>query len=169
MNKSISQLSAIMALALVLVFSVVGLSEARGYGMHHLGSGVNLSPENQVKYDAIVKEFYDRMTPIGEKMMAKRTELNALQGNTNADPKRITQLSEEIAALHTQMVKERNALDEKLSKDLGIEMPARGMGRGGNGGWGHGGRGNGPAGGCGSANVGNCGNQGGGNSPCPRN
>ena len=169
MKKTTTQAGMLAALALVLVFSTVTLSEARGYGkgngMHHFGPEVNLTPENQAKYDAIFKEFYDRMIPVGEKMMAKRLELNALQGNTNADPKQIGKLAEEIAALHTQMIKEREALDERFSKELGIEAPMRGMGRG----MGHGGgmgRGNGmgSGGGMGRGGMG----YGGGNDSCPR-
>lgn len=172
MKKTITQAGAFAALALVLVLSMATLSEARGYGkgngMHHFGPEVNLTPENQAKYDAIFKEFYDRMTPVGEKMMAKRLELNALQGNTNADPKQIGKLAEEIAALHTQMIKEREALDERFRKELGIDAPMRGMGRGG---MGHG-RGMGYGGGMGHGGGMGRGDgmgYGGGNGSCPRN
>ena len=82
----------------------------------------SLNPEMQTKYDAILQAFHEKMTPLTEKMMARRLELDALAGNANADPKRIATLAEEIAALKTQIRQERFNLDERLRKEVGIEM-----------------------------------------------
>ena len=103
-----------------------------------------LKPEMQNKYDAIMKGYHEKMSPLTEKMMARRLELDALTGNANADPKRITALAEEIAALRTQIRNERFKLGERLKSEVGIDMRMGYDGdRPGRGGPGHGGRGHG--------------------------
>lgn len=80
-----------------------------------------LAPEKQATYDAVMKEYHAKMAPLMEKMMAKRLELNALTGNSNADPKHISALASDIAALQTQIRQERMNLDDRLRTEVGIE------------------------------------------------
>ena len=79
-----------------------------------------LSPEQQAKYDAVLKAHREKMAPLTEKMMARRLELDALTGNANADPKRIATLAEEIASLRTQARQERRALNDQLKSEVGL-------------------------------------------------
>jgi zinc resistance-associated protein len=126
MRRMFIQVSFIVMVAALLSGITANSAEARGgYGY---GRALDLTPENQAKHDAIMKDFIDRITPIGEKLMAKRMEFEALKENTKAEPKQISKLSEEIASLYTQMTKERLALNERMKKELEIDLPPVRMG-----------------------------------------
>lgn len=127
-SKTFTRCAAALAIATMLAGAAVTAQANpmnhggyRGHGGGYASQVYNeLKPEQQIKYDAIFKAFQDSMSPLTEKMMAKRLELDTLSGNPNADPKRITALSEDIASLRTQMWAERVKLDEKLQKEVGI-------------------------------------------------
>lgn len=120
----------LVVLALV-AFCGAGLFAADAWAWHGGGYGrqqyAGLTPEMQAKYDAALKAYHNKVSPLMEKMMARRLELNALAGNANADPKRITALAEEIASLKTQLRQERGTLDEQLKNEVGIAERGAGM------------------------------------------
>lgn len=82
-----------------------------------------LSPEKQARYDSIMKSFTDRISPLREKIRAKRIELDALSRSPNVDTEAIRAASREIAALQAEMDKEYAALGEQISKEVGISVP----------------------------------------------
>ncbi len=79
----------------------------------------------------IVKDYEAKFYPLREKLEAKRLQYRALANNPNADQKAIAQLSEEIASLHTQMIKLR-------TDTFGYHHGGRGFGPGMGGRGGHG-------------------------------
>ena len=89
-----------------------------------------LDPQLQEKYDAIMRDFQERMMPVTEKLMAKQLELDALAGNAGADPKHISDLAGEIAALRTQIRQERMKLRDRLKEETGLAdgFPRKGPG-----------------------------------------
>lgn len=132
-----------------------------GHGMHnggymHNSSGYGmmdssaLSPEKQSAYEAMMKEHYNRVSPLRDKLNAKDIELDALSRNPNAKPEAISKLAGEVAELRAQLRNERIALGDRMEKELGVQP--RGMMRGGMGYHHGGGRGHGGHGG-----YGNCG------------
>ena len=128
MTKKLMQRGLIAATLAALIGGSLLTTDALAWrGWHGRQQYENLAPEKQATYDAVMKEYHAKMAPLMEKMMAKRLELNALTGNSSADPKHISALASEIAALQTQIRQERVNLDERLRTEVGIE--ARG-GRG---------------------------------------
>jgi len=110
-----------------------GGNTAHGYG--HKGNcvmdNVQLTEEQQKKFDAIMDEFSARTLPLHEDLRAKHMELNALAGNDNVKPEKITQLVNGIKELRSKLFAERDAFAEKVKKEIGIELPAHSGMRGG--------------------------------------
>ena len=79
-----------------------------------------LSPEKQSAYEAMMKEHFDRVAPIQDKLNAKSLELNALSRNVNARPETISRLAGEVADLQARLRAERRALGDRMEKELGI-------------------------------------------------
>lgn len=104
-----------------------------------------IPPEKMEAFKNIMKDFRDKTQPIREQLWTKRTELNALSRNPNTQPATITKLAEDMSGLRAQLYKERQALNDKLEKEVGINFRPYGADFGGRGwhdgrGW-HGGRG----------------------------
>ncbi len=97
-----------------------------GYGGYHGGDrGYDhpaIPPEKMAAFKNIMKDFRDKTQPIREQLWTKRTELKALSRNPNTQPSSITKLAEDMSALRTQLYKERQALDDKLEKEVGINI-----------------------------------------------
>jgi len=110
-----------------------GNGSCMGYGNYGRGMGYNagqinqLTPEKQEAYRKIMKSFQDKVEPLRESMWQKRLELKALSPNPNTQPADIKALVKEIGDLHTQMRNERQALNDRLEKEIGIKI-RRGMG-----------------------------------------
>ena len=130
-----------------------------GHGTMHNGSGYGmmdsstLSPEKQSAYEAMLKDHYNRVSPLQDKLDAKELELNALSRNSNAKPETISSLAKEVTDLRAQLRTERVALGDRMEKELGVQpdnMMRGGMGYHHGGGRGHGGHG-------GQGGYGNCG------------
>lgn len=88
-----------------------------------------LTPEKQAKLEAIVKEYDAKLIPLREKLWAKMTELDALSGNAQVQPKVISTLAAEAGELRTELRKVYEARAERLEKEVGLPGGRlRGMG-----------------------------------------
>ena len=145
----------IAAFALSAIVLGSGVSAFAYNGYHNYGNHAGMyavSPEKQGAYDAMMKDYYSRVSPIQDKLNAKGIELDALSRNPNAKPETISKLANEVAELRSQLRAEHMTLGDKMEKELGIQ-PCRGMmgngmgyhngGRHGGGHGGHGGHGGG--------------------------
>ena len=145
----------ITAFALSAIVLGSGVSAFAYNGYHNYGNHAGMyavSPEKQGAYDAMMKDYYSRVSPIQDKLNAKGIELDALSRNPNAKPETISKLANEVAELRSQLRAERMTLGDKMEKELGVQ-PGRGMmgngmgyhngGRHGGGHGGHGGHGGG--------------------------
>ena len=86
------------------------------------GAYAAMSPEKQAKYDSIMEDFYNKMQPLRDKLFVKRQELRALQNATNPDMKSVSQTASDINNLRDQMRKERDDLETRLEKEVGLTM-----------------------------------------------
>ena len=119
----------IAAFALSAIVLGSGVSAFAYNGYHNYGNHAGMyavSPENQGAYDAMMKDYYSRVSPIQDKLNAKGIELDALSRNPNAKPETISKLANEVAELRSQLRAERMTLGDKMEKELGIQ-PCRGM------------------------------------------
>ena len=130
----------IAAFALSAIVLGSGVSAFAYNGYHSYGSHAGMpasSPENQSAYDAMMKEYYSRVSPIQDKLDAKDIELEALSRNPNAKPEAISKLANEVAERRSQLRAARMALGDRMENDRGMA----GYGMMGNGrGYHHGGR-----------------------------
>ena len=141
----------VFAATALVVLLVAATAMANPYGQgRHGGKGVNpgfsqLTPEKQAAFASIMNEYQDKVFPIRQDIWAKNTELNALYGNPNADPKRITTLVNDIKNLHTGLYEMRKSYGQRIEKEIGINVfnggPGFGNCPGGNGGYSRGGPG----------------------------
>ena len=119
----------IAAFALSAIVLGSGVSAFAYNGYHNYGNHAGMyavSPENQGVYDAMMKDYYSRVSPIQDKLNAKGIELDALSRNPNAKPETISKLANEVAELRSQLRAERMTLGDKMEKELGVQ-PGRGM------------------------------------------
>ena len=90
----------IAAFALSAIVLGSGVSAFAYNGYHNYGNHAGMyavSPENQGAYDAMMKDYYSRVSPIQDKLNAKGIELDALSRNPNAKPETISKLANEVA------------------------------------------------------------------------
>ena len=100
-----------------------------------------LTQEKQDLLKSILAEHRKDTAPLHNSMWEKRTLLEALSANSNTKPEEIKALVREISELRAQMQTKRDALQARVSKDVGIDLPMgdrRGMGGHGRGMGGHG-------------------------------
>ncbi len=117
MMKIKSILSAI-TLAVVLV---AGSSFAYAYHNHNT-SMVNLSVEQQEKYDQMLNSYHDSVRPLHDSLRIKYMELDALQSNANVKPEKISALINEIAGIENEIREKRNAFSDTVQDKLGIDV-----------------------------------------------
>lgn len=141
----------IATLAIVGIIAVSTLSFAgpmRGMGgrgdcqaLDRNPAVAQLTQEKQDLLKAILDEHRKETQPLRDTMWEKRTLLKALSGNPNTKPEAITALVREISDLRGQLHAKRDALESRVQKDVGIDLPMgpghRGMGGRGQGGFGH--------------------------------
>jgi len=153
-------------IAILAIFGIIALSTLtfagpmRG-GMQGMGgndcTGWNRNPaiqqlpqEKQDQLKSILDEHRKEMTPMHNAMWEKRTLLKALSANPNTKPETITALVGELSDLRAQSQTKREALQSRVSKEIGIDLPMgfgkhdrRGMGGRGHGDFGQRGMGRG--------------------------
>ncbi len=126
--KMKSLLSAI-TLAVVLV---AGSSFAYAYH-NHGGSMVDLSAEQQAKYDQMLDSYHNSVRPLHDKLRIKYMELDALQNNVNVKPEKISDLIKEIASLEDEISTKRDNFADNVQEKLGVNVHhGRHYGQGGN-------------------------------------
>lgn len=80
-------LIAAFALSAIVLGSGVSAFAYNGYhNGNHAGMMSSLSPEKQGAYEAMMKDYYNRVSPIQDKLNGKSIELDALSRNPNAKP-----------------------------------------------------------------------------------
>lgn len=136
--KTRTILAAVTALTIVIGSSSAALAWSGNCWNQNTQQVQNVTPEQQAAIQKIMNDSDKRLDPLMEQMQAKRMELNALSGNTNAKPEIITKLSAEIASLQTQIRNEMNTRNDSIVAQGGMNGNMggyhNGMGR-------HGGRG----------------------------
>lgn len=126
-------------LAAVLVMTAPLAAQARpggcGYGP---GPGYWQQSVPEEKRDALyamMREHQAKVQPLRDELWAKRSLLDALSGNPNADVKEIKALVNEMGAVRAKLRAEQGAFEAQVKKDLGVNAPfdcygAGGMGYG---------------------------------------
>lgn len=133
MNRKNGIILAASALVVLLMASSVlayGHGRRGGDGFHYTLS--QLSPEKQQAFDKITQEYQDKAFSLRQDVWAKRAELQALSGNSNVDPKRISTLVNDIKNLHTKLYEMRKTYADRVENEVGIGFPGRGFGHFGN-------------------------------------
>ena len=136
----------ILSLAVVALLAVSSLALAQPYGR---GPGNWLAGVPQEKQDQVAKLYTEgrqKLYELESRKWARQAELNALLASPKPDSSKIEALAKEIGNLSSMVYQERVALQQRILKETGVNIPlAGGYGPGMGGGCG-GGSG---AGGCG--------------------
>lgn len=85
----------------------------------------SLTPEKQAQFDAIMKNFDQKTAPLRDKIAAKHIELKTLGDANTPDPKAIGKASEELVSLRNEFAKERQAMVDRVAKEIGINIMPR--------------------------------------------
>jgi zinc resistance-associated protein len=132
----------IATLAIVGIIAVTSLGFAgpmRGMGGRGDCQGLDRNPavaqltqEKQDLLKAILDEHRTQTRPLRDAMWEKRTLLKALSSNPNTKPETITSLVREMTDLRGQMQAKRDAVEARVQKEVGIDLPMGPGHRGGN-------------------------------------
>ena len=128
--------ASIIVLALVSIVALGTLSFAgpmRGMGgMGGAGACQNwernpaleqLTQEKRDLLKAIMDQHRKDIAPLRDSMWEKRTLLDALSANPNTKPEAISALVKEMGDLRAQMQAKRDAVHNRVSKEVGIDLP----------------------------------------------
>lgn len=123
----------IATLAIVGIIAVTSLGFAgpmRGMGGRGDCQGLDRNPavaqlpqEKQDLLKAILDEHRTQTQPLRDAMWEKRTLLKALSSNPNTKPETITALVREMSDLRGQMQAKRDAVETRVQKEVGIDLP----------------------------------------------
>ena len=106
--------------------------------MPHMGMGAippgmvkqvkgQLKPEQVAPFDAALKDYSKKIEPTQQALFVKHEELKALQHATNPDVKAVSKTATELAQLFSKLKSEREAFEDKITKDFGIKDLHGGM------------------------------------------
>lgn len=106
--------------------------------MPHMGMGAippgmvkhvkgQLKPEQVAPFDAALKDYSKKIEPTQLALFVKHEELKALQHATNPDVKAVSKTATELAQLFSKLKSEREAFEDKITKDFGIKDLHGGM------------------------------------------
>ena len=127
-----ARLLTVLALIGIMAFAGTTVAHAYGYGKGHghgcAHGGMELTPEQRQKVDAIFDTFAKRNQPVHEELRAKHMELNALSGNTKVEPEVISKLVADIKELRGKLLAEREAFHAEVEKEVGVSLPKHGKG-----------------------------------------
>lgn len=127
--------TALATLAIVLITSLALAGPGRGMNsdrpMQRNSAVAQLSQEKQDLLKTILTEHRTEVQPLRNAMWEKRTLLRALSANPNATPETLTALIKEMGTLRISLQEKRVALEERVKKEIGIDLP-RHFGRDGN-------------------------------------
>lgn len=98
------------------------------------GWALQLSEEDRAKLNTIMESHRAEMEPLFEDMQVKHEELETLLQADPVDQSAVNAKVEEIGAIRTTMMKDRLELRSEL-KAAGLDLPERGKGRRGGGGY----------------------------------
>lgn len=138
-----------LSLAAVALLAAASLAIAQPYGR---GGGwmAGVPQDKQEQVAKLYAEGRQKLYELETRKWAKQAELNALLATPKPDPSKIEALAKEIGAMSSQVYQERVALQQRIAKETGVNLPLAGGpgGCGFGGGYGPGGRGCYGAGGC---------------------
>lgn len=89
-----------------------------------------LTPEKRAAVDKIFESYRGKFAEVRDAMVTKHALLEAMVNGGQADEKKIAGVVGEMTKLRDRMFTLRQGLRADLSKELGIELPAAGFGRG---------------------------------------
>lgn len=117
----------IFSMAFIFALFVLATAAFAGHGhgerpYNGCGNQQQLSPEQQKKFDAIQDDFIAQTQDLREDLWANRTELNALAGNSQADPKHISELVDNSKELRAKLIKHHAAFAQQVEKEVGIKI-----------------------------------------------
>ena len=141
---------AILAVALLVTAGVAmaqGWGRGAGYGPGEYGpghgprgawAGLNLTPEQKQKMQALQEKFLKENLPLRNEMQIKQLELRTLWAQSNPDEEKILSKQKEINALRAQLQEKgtknrlemRKILTPEQQAQLGAYGPGFGMGYG---------------------------------------
>lgn len=114
MNRNLSRILPALVLAMALGTSSIAIAQ------DNKRPAPGPTPEQRAKIVQMYKDFSKDTKELRTKLYARRLELNALSRNTNADPKRIEFLAQDIADLSMQLFQKRIDMRESMQKQFGI-------------------------------------------------
>lgn len=114
-------------LAAVLVMTAPLAAQARpggcGYGPGPGSWQQSIPEEKRDALYAMMREHQAKVQPLRDELWTKRSLLDALSGNPNADVKEIKALVNEMGVVRTKLRAEHTAFEAQMKKDIGVDAP----------------------------------------------
>ena len=108
-----------------------GYMQGHGYGGGYgPGWDQSLPQEKRDAVRAMMREHWEKMQPIRDQLWIKSRTLDALEGNPKVEPKEISALVAEMAALKDQLRAEHKTFADRMQKETGLDYPFDSCGMG---------------------------------------
>lgn len=138
----------ILSVALVAMLATASLALANPYGRGPGAWMPDIPQEKQEQVAKLYREGRQTLYELETRKWAKQAELNAILAAPKPDSSKIEALAKEIGTLSSMVYQERVALQQRIFKETGVNLPLAGGPGGGPGGCPMmGGKGSGPRGG----------------------
>ncbi len=125
----------ILSLTLLAVVSVASLALAQPWGRGPGAALAGIPPEKQEQVAKLYAEGRQKLYELESRKWDRQAELNALLAAPKADSSKIESLAKEIGNLSSMAYQERVALQQRIAKETGVNLPlVGGYGPGGRGG-----------------------------------
>ncbi|WP_243359698.1 periplasmic heavy metal sensor [Fundidesulfovibrio terrae] len=122
----------ILSLAVVALLAVSSLALAQPYGRGPNAWLAGVPQEKQEQVAKLYGEGRQKLYELESRKWAKQAELNALLASPKPDSSKIEALAKEIGNLSSMVYQERVALQQRIAKETGVNIPlAGGPGMGG--------------------------------------
>ena len=120
-----------LSLAFAALLAAASLAMAQPYGCGPGGWLAGVPQDKQEQVTKLYAEGRQKLYELESRKWAKQAELNAVLASPKPDSSKIEALAKEIGTLSSQVYQERVALQQRIAKETGVNLPLAGGGCGG--------------------------------------
>ncbi len=119
-----------LSLAVAALLALSSMAMARPYGGGPGGWLAGIPQEKQEQVAKMYMEGRQKLYELESRKWTRQAELNALLASDKPDSSKIEALAKEIGNLSSMVYQERVALQQRIFKETGVNLPLAGSGRG---------------------------------------
>lgn len=116
----------ILSLSLAAMLATASLAMANPYGRGPGGWMADIPQEKQEQVANLFREGRQKLYELESRKWAKQAELNAILAAPKPDASKVEAMAKEIGTLSSMVYQERVALQQRILKETGVNLPLMG-------------------------------------------